>query len=702
MERISQEWKVEGMTCTNCARTVTKFLERKGMEDVHVNVTTHEVRFSANADVELEAIMKGIGKLGFEIVDDGSRQERPTQTWTLERKLWVCAAFTAPLFLGHILMMLGVHLEWLESPWTQFFLCLPVYVIGFIHFGGSAMNALKVGNTNMDVLIFIGSTAAFVYSLVGLYTMNSDLIFFETAATIITLVLMGNLMEKKAVDQTTNAIEDLRNLQTNEAWVQGKDGHFVKKDIKDIRVGDKVKVNEGDAIPLDGIVIEGEGHLDESMLTGESDWVEKQKGHHVTGASILSSGNLLLQVTATGKDTVLSKIIDLVKNAQADEPEIQRLADQISAIFVPVVLLISILTIVLGHFIFQVPFTQALMNGIAVLVISCPCAMGLATPAAIMVGVGRAAQQGVLIKGSRTLEIFANVNELVLDKTGTITEGMMSLERFEVLSEDESEIQSAIVGLEQHSSHPIAQTIMHAFHDVRPMDFKDVNEVKGVQIQGFAGDDNWAIGSFRLIKHRDVKHDADVYVLKNGVCVAKLSLGDRVRADFDEVVHYFKDQNINLSILSGDREEKVSRIAKETGIGSFRAEVLPEDKHDVIATMNSRHKVAMIGDGINDAAALAKADVGISFSNASDIAIHSSGIVLLNEKPETLVQAHKISRHTLKTIKQNLFWAFAYNIVAIPVAAMGFLNPMLGALFMAFSDVVVIGNSLLLRFRKLD
>lgn len=696
------ELKIEGMTCTNCARTVSRFLERKGMEDVYVNVTTQEVRFETKgSEASLAEIKSGIGKLGFTVVEEGEEFIEPT--WTLERKLLVCSILTAPLFLGHLLMMVGIHIPLLENYLFQFFVALPVYVIGFMHFGASAYNALKMGNTNMDVLIFVGSTAAFVYSVIGLLQENGNFIFFETAATIITLVLLGNLMEKRAVDKTSQAIDELRNLQSTEAVRVLPDGSHQKIETKNIKVGYILQINEGDAIPSDGIVKNGMGWTDESMLTGESEPVEKMPKDILTGASILSSGNLTMKVTATGKDTVLSKIIDLVKNAQAETPEIQRLADRISAIFVPLVLGIAILTVVISHFAFGMAFTQALMNGIAVLVISCPCAMGLATPAAIMVGVGRAAKSGILIKGSRTLEIFADVKHLVFDKTGTMTEGKFSVRDFRIFTGNESGIKTAVKGLESHSSHPIAKALSQSFEGIEAAHFKNVKEEKGVKIQGTdSAGAFWEIGSSRIALDLTEDKSHDVYILKDGVLLAWIDIEDKLKDGIGEVTHYFGEHEVAAYLLSGDKETKVKAAANETNVPMYFAEKLPEEKYKIIADLKEKNLTAMVGDGINDAAALAKADVGITFSSASDVAVHSSGIVLLNDDPRTLAKAHQISRHTLLTIKQNLFWAFAYNIVAIPIAAVGLLNPMFAALFMAFSDVVVIGNSLRLRSKKLD
>lgn len=700
MKKESIELKIEGMTCTNCARTVTKFLERKGMEEVFVNVTTHEARFVNNTDVSLDVIKKGIDKLGFSVIDD-EEDTRNSSFWTLERKLTLSIFFTAPLFFGHILMMFGLNLPFLEYHWVQFVLAFPVYIVGVSHFGKSAWNALRMGHTNMDVLIFIGSTAAFIYSLVGWVMNDPKLIFFETAASIITLVLLGNIMEKRAVNKTTQAISDLHGLQTKEAQRLMLDGSVQKITTCSILKGYRLQINEGDAIPCDGEVISGTGLVDESMLTGESEWVSKEQGATLTGAAILVSGNLVMKATAVGQDTVLSKIINLVKNTQAETPDVQRLADKISSIFVPVVLGLSVLTIA-THVFLGTPFSKALMNGIAVLVVSCPCAMGLATPAAIMVGVGRAAKQGILIRGSRTLEVFAHVKHILLDKTGTITEGKFGIQNFEILQGDVKEIQAATKALELHSSHPIAQSLVHEIKEEPAKNFTEVQEEKGVKIQGKDALGNlWELGSYRIAQHLTEDDRHNVYVLKNKELVAQISLADALKKGAKDVVKYFNQHELETTLLSGDKQEKVLETALATGITHYKAEQLPQQKYDFIHDKKQTGLTAMVGDGINDAAALAKADVGITFGSASDVAVQSAGIVLLNDAVESIALAHKISRHTLLTIRQNLFWAFAYNLVAIPIAMMGLLNPMWGALFMAFSDVVVIGNSLRLRTKKL-
>ncbi len=698
------ELKVDGMTCSNCAASLTRFLNKKGLENVYVNFSTKEVRFVQHKpEIPIDVIKDGIKKLGYEVVED----EKTRAWWTLEWKLLISVIFTLPLFLQHFFMMANIEiLSFLDNPWIQFVVCLPVFLIGCMHFGKSAWSSVKGGVPNMDVLIFIGSTAAFIYSVIGTLQMEHDYIFYETAATIITLVLLGNLMEKRAVQQTTTAIDELSNLKVEKAKRIMHSGALVTLNIDEINVGDVLQINEGDNIPLDGKIKEGIATVDESMLTGESVPVEKKVGDSLVGASTLLSGNVQMEVMATGSETVLNKLIELVKTAQQNKPSIQRLADKISAIFVPVVLLISLLTLTISFFVFNISFQQALMNSIAVLVISCPCAMGLATPTAVMVGVGRVAKNGILIKGGQTLEVFAGIKNIVFDKTGTLTTGDFKIQNIDYLDSKEAQINSLIYNLEKHSSHPIAKSIvkqMHAFERKNSLPkFDKIEEKKGFGIIAKSENgDQFQLGSYDLASHLTKDDAHDVYLLKNDKILATLDIGDEIKSAVPETIKYLNSQGIESIILSGDKTEKVEATAKKLEIDNFYGEKHPAQKLQLIEELSKQAPTAMVGDGINDAPALAKATIGVSLSDASQVAIQSAQIVLLKGKMENLAKAFAISKHTLLTIKQNLFWAFAYNIVAIPIAALGFLNPMWGALFMAFSDVVVIGNSIRLKTKKI-
>ena len=703
MNKTIKELKVDGMTCNNCAMSLNRYLTKKGLEDVYVNFSTKEVRFTENeAKLSMAEVREGIAKLGFQVIESGDKMP----WWTLERKLWISALFTIPLFVQHMLMMFG--LDWfafLNDAWVQFGICLPVFFIGCFHFGKSAWHSVKGGVPNMDVLIFVGSSAAFLYSLIGTVQHNHDYIFYETAAMIITLVLLGNLMEKRAVEQTTSSINELNKLKVEKAKRVLPSGTITELNVKEINVGNILQINEGDNIPLDGKIINGHAAVDESMLTGESIPIEKKTGDAVVGASLLVSGNIQMEVTATGSETVLSKLIELVKSAQQEKPDIQRLADRISAIFVPVVLVIALLTLIISVVIFNISFSQALLNSIAVLVISCPCAMGLATPTAVMVGVGRVARNGILIRGGQTLEIFAGIKNIVFDKTGTLTTGAFKIKEINYFGKDKRRINSLIFELEQHSSHPIARSIvgqMNSFEkQATSLKLLETQEVKG---EGIAATDTHGnkikIGSYKIAKPLTSDSQHNVYLIENDKLLATIDLEDELKANAKATLNYLKSQGINAIMLSGDRLGKVERTAKELGIKEFYGEKLPEEKLALITKLSKSTPTAMVGDGINDAPALAKATIGVSLSDASQVAIQSAQIVLLKGKLESLSHAYAISKHTLLTIKQNLFWAFAYNIVAIPIAAMGFLNPMWGALFMAFSDVIVIGNSIRLKRKK--
>lgn len=683
------------MTCTNCALGVRKFLEKEGMEEVYVDFSNGEVQFNMPEAGNISPLVKGIEKLGFEVSEDGLEEKG----WsTVEQYFAISAIFTIPLILH---MFISWH--WLHNPWVQLALTLPVFAIGVWHFGRSGWNSLKSGVPNMDVLIIIGATAAVGYSLFGAITnAGPDFLFFETGAAIITLVLLGNVMEHRAVKRTTSAIRELSALQPQTARRIHPAHHdqIETVPLSQVVPGDLLQVNEGDNLPVDGRVQAGSGTVDQSMITGESLPVEVSVSDQVVGGTVLASGNLILEAEATGKAGTLSKIIELVKRAQADKPQIQQLADQISAIFVPAVLGISLLTFVLSWLVFGLSLSDSIIHSVAVLVIACPCAMGLATPTAVVVGLGRASKQGILVKGGRTLEVFAKIKTIVFDKTGTLTTGNLTVSDIQSFGVDKQEIRSVIRTLEQHSSHPIAKALVREFEGSKPMKIDHVRETKGLGISGVDEQGNqWQLGSFRIVQgiSEDLSHD--VYLLKNGDLAGALVLKDELRPDALETVSWLNERGINTILLTGDRQERAEQVAGSLGIRQVYAEQLPDQKLDIISRLRTEGEVAMVGDGINDAPALAKASVGISPGGATDIAIQSAEVVLLSGKLSSLKSLHQLSRHTVQTIKQNLFWAFFYNTIAIPFAAFGLLRPIIGAATMAISDVLVIGNSLRLKWK---
>lgn len=700
------EWSVDGIHCTSCALTITKYLEKNGCEEVVVNPTTGDVRFVATGEggsAQLAVLQKGIDGLGYKVL----LHEEAAPWWTIERKLLFCAVFTLPLLLH---MFIGWH--WLHHPVVQLVLTVPVFVVGCMHFGRSALKSVLHGMPNMDVLIFVGSTSAFVYSVWGMVRqLGPDYLFFETAASVITLVLLGNWIEKRAVGVSASAIDELVRLQPKSARkiTFDEQGYevLVSTPVTDLKVGDFVQLNDGDAIPADGVVIFGEALADEHILTGESMPVRKQRNDKVIGGTLLSGGNLKVRITAVGKLSVLSQIIDLVKNAQADKPNMQLLADKISAWFVPAVLVVALLTFVLNYTLADTGFQAAMLRAIAVLVISCPCAMGLATPTAVMVGVGRAAKSGILLKGGKTLETLAQIQQMVFDKTGTLTTGQFALKELQLLSADRpiEEIAAIVYALEQHSTHPIAQSLVKELARAYPLRREAMPKLatvheekgKGVSATDTLGNRYW-IGTYSL----DESNRFDLLLTINEVQAAGICIADDLKPDAKDLMNYLHAQHITPFLLSGDKLAKVADVAQRLDIRNYEASQQPAQKLDRIAALCAQAPTAMVGDGINDAPALARATLGISLSNATQAAIKSAQVVLLNGDMGHLVRAHQIAKHTLRTIQNSLYWAFAYNLVAIPIAAMGWLNPTWGALFMAFSDVVVIGNAIWLRTKKID
>ncbi len=694
MEAQLTELNVTGMHCNNCAISVHKLLEKKGLQDISVDFASEEVKFSNHNDASLPDIIKSIEQLGYKVIDDPALHA-PKFYEKVENKFIFCAAFTVPLLLH----MLPWH--FLHTAIVQLLLCLPVFIIGCLHFGKSAWHSVKSGIPNMDVLIFIGSTSAFIYSLVGtIENLGEQYQFYETCATIITLVLLGNVFEKRSVTQTTSAVKDLVKIQQVNAN-RVIDGGIEVISARDVRPGDTLLVNQGDKIPVDGEVLSGSASVNEAMLTGESVPVDKEKYDKVIGGTIVQNGNLRMIATKVGSNTILSQIIELMKKAQAAQPPIQKLGDKVAAIFVPAVILIALLTFAFTYFLSIASLQTSLMNAIAVLVISCPCAMGLATPTAVMVGLGRAAKNGILIKGGDTIEAVANTKYVVFDKTGTLTTGKFSIHNIKVEDGvDVEHIRGIIVAIEERSNHPIAKSLVNelkALPQTRLI-LRSATEEKGL---GMRAEDvegnNYFLGTGKAAN----EDDFNLSLYKNQVLLAQIAIDDTIKPEAAALIAQLKIMGITPVLLSGDRKTRCVKVAKIIGIDEVHAEKLPDEKLSVIDIYKQKGKTIMIGDGINDAPALTQADVGVSMNDASQVAIQSARVVLLNTDLHSVIKFLQISKHTLLTIKQNLFWAFAYNVIAIPVAALGFLNPMVGAFTMAFSDIVVIGNSLRLKRKRI-
>ena len=557
----------------------------------------------------------------------------------------------------------------------------------------------------MDVLIFIGSSSAFLYSFIGTFLhLGSNYLFYETTATIITLVLLGNWLEKKSVLKTTTAIKELLQYQKTTAK-RINNGKTEQVPVEDVIVGDTLQVNDGDKIAVDGEIISGFATLNESMLTGESVPVEKKKYDTVFGGTIVVEGNFTMLASKVGKHTTLSHIIALMKQAQALKPSIQKVGDKVAAIFVPVVLAIAILTFSLAYFVFHISSQQALLNAIAVLVISCPCAMGLATPTAVAVGLGRATQNGILIKGGDTVEALTHIKYFIFDKTGTLTTGKFKIQEIKTFGISLSEAQQIIFNIEERSNHPIARSIVEELSEHhQKMIFTFISEEKGLGMKAIDVEGNiYRIGSRKILESVSSQWtEYDLFLTKNDTLLAVINISDQIKLEAYSLIDELKKMGITPVLLSGDSLRKSQQVAHELKIVEFYAEKLPQEKLAIIQQYKNKAKTVMVGDGINDAPALTLADVGISLSNASQIAIQSAQVILLTSDLRDIKFLINVCRQTLITIKQNLFWAFFYNLIAIPVAAFGFLNPMVGAMAMALSDVIVIGNSIRLKYKKIN
>jgi Cu+-exporting ATPase len=715
MEKV--KWKVRGMDCNSCAISIHRYLEKQGMKNVRVNFATGDVIFDSAQPIPGEKITKGINDLGYKVVDEklahehhdheghGHDEDEETGIFGSHlKRFWFCLPFTAILMLH---MIPGLNIHWLMNPWLQLALTIPVYVVGMSYFGTSAWKSLRNRMPNMNVLIAIGATAAFLYSLYGTLTGQAEhYLFYETAATIITLVFLGNYLEDASIASTQRALNKLAKSQKVMAnMIAFDDNHqeqIFQVENTLLHVGDLVLIKSGEQVPIDAKILWGEASVNEAIITGESAPVHKIAKDTIIGGSIVTDGTLKAQVTAVGDNTVLSGIINMVREAQGEKPPMQQMADRISAIFIPIVLGIAALTFV-GNWIVLGDLTSALMRSIAVLVIACPCAMGLATPAAIAVGLGRAARTGVLFRNATSLELFKDIKQVVFDKTGTLTTGRFVIQGFETIdkSVSDEEFKRIAFSLEKYSNHPIAKAVSAEWKEKNEIPWKNVEEIKGLGMKAIDREGKtYAAGSFKMVSEQTTDHSHNIYILRNEKLLGWIDVVDEIRPEAKSVINYLHSKNIKTILLSGDRYDKCKVLADTLGIDTIIAEQTPEQKLEKVAELTAIQPTAMVGDGINDAPALAKATIGISMNDASQIAMQSAQVVLMNNGLKNLPIALGLGKHTHMTIRQNLFWAFAYNIVAIPIAALGFLTPMFSALVMGFSDVVLAINSVRLFVKK--
>ena len=713
--------QVTGMTCAACADRIEKALNNIPGVNATLNPANEIARISFNpAITRIEDLIAAVSKTGYgasEISDSSRSEEKARRLAAYHKELrlfWISAALVSPFMLEMGMMLTGDHAVFLPR-WLQWLLATPIQFWAGKRFYIGAWHALRGGGANMDVLVALGTSMAYFFSAIVTAFQLDQHIYFEASAMIITLVLLGKLMEARAKRKTSAAIESLIKLQPKTARIE-RNGEIAEVDVNSIVPGDIFLVRPGETLPVDGVVTEGKSSVNEAMLTGESLSVTKQAGEKVYAATQNQQGLLKCRATGVGANTQLAAIIRLVENAQGSKAPIQRMADTISGIFVPIVVVISIVTLGLswwwtGHFV------MALINAVAVLVIACPCALGLATPTAIMVGTGRGAQEGVLVKNAAALELAEKIRVLVIDKTGTLTEGQPVVT--DIVSNESLDAQSLLqiaASLEQGSEHPLAKAILQhaAARDIQLLAISDFMSVTGSGITASIRDTAYLLGSPRYLAEQGAALDSSRITAlqaegKTVVGVAArvnatlqvlgyFAIADPLRTTSIKAVKRLQQMGIEVMMLTGDNPMTAAAVARQAGIETFQAEVLPAAKAaEVEKIKTSGRFVGMVGDGINDAPALATANVSFAIGAGSDVAIEAADITLMRNDLMSVADAISLSRTTLRKIRQNLFFAFFYNSLGIPLAAIGMLNPIIAGAAMAMSSVSVVSNSLLLK-----
>ena len=731
---------VEGMTCASCVARVEKSISSiEGVKNVAVNFATEKASFEIDKSVaDLQQIRKAVEDAGYKIDLNGSKvQQKKTSENSndykseyeriLKRDFIFSLILTIPiLFLSIGTMFNGFHslIELTQDEINKLLLILatPVIFVSGKRFFSIFWQNLKHFSADMNSLVAIGTGSAYIFSVAISLFPNlfsnfsfSNHVYFDTAVVIITLILFGRWLESRAKSKTGSAIKKLIALKPQKVLVI-RNGNETEINIEDLKLGDLVIVKPGGKLPADGIVKKGNSSVDESMLTGESIPVEKKSGSKVIGGSINKTGTFEFEVTALGENSVLGQIIKMVEQAQGSKVPIQQLADKVATVFVPVIILLAIITffgwIVLAP---GMSINFALLNFIAVLIIACPCALGLATPTALIVGIGKGAQNGILIKNAESLELFHKVDVIIFDKTGTITSGKPKVTFVESYGMDKEKLIILAASLEKKSEHPIANSIVE-FANQQNINFAEVEEFEslpGYGIKGRINGDEILIGNKTLIDKFDVKvngliqnlkdsGNAVVFISVNNQLSGLIEIQDTVRDESIDAVKKLKSMKIKTVMLTGDNKIIAESVSKTIGVDEYESELLPEDKINIVKKYQSKNKiVAMVGDGINDAPALAQSDLGIAIGTGTDVAIESGDIVLIKGDLNGVVSSFNLSKQTIKTIKQNLFWAFVYNSIGVPLAAFGLLNPMFAAFAMSFSSVSVVSNSLRLKKKKI-
>ena len=734
---------VSGMTCASCVAKVEKSIGKiEGVKNVVVNPANEKATFEIDENVStLSSIEKAVEEAGY-IIDFSELSKSQTSSDTknhkspidkyydeLKKDFIVALIFTVPIFLISMGMMwekfqLLFDLSFGTANKILFLLAIPVVFISGKRFFQNFFSNLKHKTADMNSLVAIGTGSAFIYSTIitlfpELLHINSSSShnYFETAAVIITLILMGRLLESRAKSKTNLAIKKLIELKPKTVFIK-RNGKEKEIPLSELSIGDTVIIKPGSKIPADGRILRGSSAVDESMITGESFPVEKNVDSKVIGGTINKNGSFEFEVTAIGDNSILGQIIKMVEEAQGSKAPIQKLADRIASIFVPTIILIAIITFISWFFFSAAGLSNALINFVAVLIIACPCALGLATPTAIIVGTGKGAQNGILIRNAESLEQAHKIDTIIFDKTGTITTGKLKVTTIYTQSIREEELLHFAVALEQNSEHPIAKAIINYSmnHGVQIYRANEFESQTGFGIKGKVNEMEVLIGNKSLMEQYSIStknfdseiiEEAEagksiVFISIDKKLMGLIILEDEIKNNSSEVITDLRSMKLKTILLTGDNKQVAKEISVKAGFDDYKAEVFPEDKMNVVSKYQKNGKVvAMVGDGINDAPALVKSDVGIAIGTGTDVAIESGDIILMSGDLKGISKAIKLSRMTLATIKQNLFWAFIYNIIGVPLAALGMLNPMIAALAMSFSSVSVVTNSLRLKTRKI-
>lgn len=689
-----KSYPVIGMHCASCAKLIERSLtSTPGVVAASVNYGSESATIEMDEGVSDAEIKKAVQNAGYSLAEEESDKEeiKKEELRKLKSKVIITGILAVLVVLGSFPSIFKISFD----PLLLLILATPVQFWSAKEFYLATWSGLKNRAASMDTLIVIGTTAAYGYSLFSLVFGGE--MYFDTAAVIIALILLGRYLEAKTKAHTSDALKKLLGLQAKTARViRGSDEIDIP--IEEVEVGDKIRVRPGEKIPVDGIIIEGSTSIDESMVTGESMPVEKIKGDTVIGSTMNKNGSIIFKATKVGKDTMLSQIVKMVGEAQSSRAEIQRLADAVSSYFVPIVLMLAVATFVVWFDIGA--FSQSLTNMIAVLIIACPCAMGLATPTAIMVGVGRGAERGILIKDAQSLEVAYKIKSIIFDKTGTLTKGEPQVTD---VSGDKNTLQIA-ASLEVGSEHPLAEAIISEGkrRNVKIEKVKDFKAVTGKGIEGVLGGKKYFLGKpttrTKEVEELEEQGKTVVSLISGKKQIGIIAIADTLKEGAKDIIEALERKGISTWMISGDNERTAKAIAKQLDINNVLAGVLPHQKADKVRELEN---VAFVGDGVNDAPALAASDVGIAMGTGTDVAIESAGITLLNKDIKSVLVALNLSRVTVKVIRQNLFWAFGYNVILIPAAALGYLNPMIAAFAMAASSISVVGNSLRLKIAKI-